>query len=251
MARKAQASKKRTVFRFMDLPPELREMIYEALLVRGTLTITRGSKKGVRCAIHDEGRRRRFLFKNGTSILRVGKEVTEEALPVLYGKNKFEFAWQPALVHFFRHNARNAALVKEVVMPPTAKFVQAIRSLHIIENLKSLEIRLNSCSAQERRIDVDCAALQKFVARKSKQTEQADEAGKITFNTMYYTYHWRQQSEDGRGPTKEIAWSHQNAPMEMKKELLRRMEHPKSSFNLERFKKGKEATASAQTRRPE
>ena len=236
MARKAQASKKRTVFRFMDLPPELREMIYEALLVRGTLTITRGSKKGVRCAIHDEGRRRRFLFKNGTSILRVGKEVTEEALPVLYGKNKFEFAWQPALVHFFRHNTRNAALIKEVVMPPTAKFVQAIRSLHVIENLKSLEIRLNGCSAQERRIDVDCAALQKFVARKSEQT---DEAGKITFTTTRHTFHWRYvQTQHWRGPTKKLLWLAQNARVEMKKELLRRIKNPESSFDLERYKEG-------------
>lgn len=130
-------------------------------------------------------------------------------------------------------------------MHPTVKFGQAIRSLQIIENLKSLEIQLNVFSAQERRIDVDCAALQKFVARKSKQTEQADEAGKITFNTTYHTHHWRQQSEDGHGPTNELAWSHQNAPMEMKKELLRRMKHPKSPFDLERYKQGKDATANA------
>lgn len=63
--------------RFMELPPELRINIYEALLVDHRARDERGWLLGNDdCKLH-------------TAVLRTSKQIYSEARPVLYGKNKF------------------------------------------------------------------------------------------------------------------------------------------------------------------
>jgi hypothetical protein len=68
----------RTFPRFMELPPELRVNIYEALLVDNRARDEKGWLLDDRdkCKLH-------------TAVLRTSKQVYSEARPVLYSKNKF------------------------------------------------------------------------------------------------------------------------------------------------------------------
>jgi hypothetical protein len=77
--------------RFMELPPELRISVYEALLVDDRIRGEKGRLVGDQdCKLH-------------TAVLRTSKQIYSEAMPILYSQNKFSvkigYTWegQPAL----------------------------------------------------------------------------------------------------------------------------------------------------------
>lgn len=121
----------RNVFRFEDLPPEIRNIIYSYALVadspvtishhidreatrlrRQSLSRAKGwqsykirSVYEVRAIVKTETRRKRRVFKFGEAhapgLLRVNKSIRSEARPLLYALNKFAFHTTPAFNTFY------------------------------------------------------------------------------------------------------------------------------------------------------
>ena len=102
-------------FSFFDLPPELRFKIYEECLVlkQGSFlimehSVTNGAHpNGYGTPVNFEdwrqrraersstisGRSQPYPFKVPINLIRVSKKINKEAIPFLYSKNKFDFAW--------------------------------------------------------------------------------------------------------------------------------------------------------------
>ena len=126
----------RSIFRFQDLPPEIRNIIYSYTLIDDSpitisrhidFTATEKAKKdptliknrlpGQKCIIYEfRSTVRRYAGKSprtpwfgelhGSAIVRVSKAISEEARPILYGKNHFIFKTATTFEEFFdRSNA--------------------------------------------------------------------------------------------------------------------------------------------------
>lgn len=80
-------------FRFLDLPAELRNIIYTILLVHGDLKIKKRPGSPVPKMHHSSV---------SANMLEVNRQVYEEAAPILYGINTFELFTSYSMLAFAR-----------------------------------------------------------------------------------------------------------------------------------------------------
>lgn len=181
----AQArSNDRNIFRFQDLPPEIRNLCYNyALVAEGPITIQRQANKatsearktGLRAKIrgdngsiyvlHATVRRRVRINKeharifdfsdvHGTGILRVNKAISREAREVLYACNTFVFRTSAAFRKFHQMTTKAFCLLENVQFSDAKEFFQALhcrtpfahnkRLTQITVNVSSLEPRVEN-----------------------------------------------------------------------------------------------------------
>ncbi|KAF1348935.1 hypothetical protein BDV97DRAFT_194971 [Delphinella strobiligena] len=110
-------------FPFMELPPELRNMIYTFLLAPKGYDISLRGKKAGNFQARFQARatpqaRARPSLTQGLAMLSVSKEIHEEAASVFYGCNRFVAYGFPALMSFLVHNRPHLRDVKVEQVEP-------------------------------------------------------------------------------------------------------------------------------------
>lgn len=119
----------RAKFKFLELPPEVRNMIYDLLFVRKdskvTFSPTKRSDQGNGSVSDLVGtwmwtknglnRNRQDWYVKGLGLLATCKEIREEAAGVVYGSNAFEFVKTTAMRSFLTTiGGRNRSLIRKV-----------------------------------------------------------------------------------------------------------------------------------------
>lgn len=148
--------------RFLDLPTEVRDMIYELVLRDTTteLTIYRPRSApskvvGTKYAPHSKEWKanRRLNVELGKwiddekrtplSLLQTNKQIYNEAFKVLYRSRAFSFNSEAALSRFFELNNACAQHITHIVLPPSAAVFSSMNLLAKARprSLQELEIR--------------------------------------------------------------------------------------------------------------
>ncbi|KAK4499696.1 hypothetical protein PRZ48_010214 [Zasmidium cellare] len=146
-------------FPFLKLPPELREMIYEYLLVPANVIVnhTMGHKNShgppkiftsVNNTLHYRRRGKPAFGEHQIAILCVSRLIYKEALPILYGRNNFIFTTSHVVRPFlaklhgktFKSPQPGAERIRHVTLSGVGRrdLVPAVRSLRKLTKLISL-----------------------------------------------------------------------------------------------------------------
>ncbi|KAF2164304.1 hypothetical protein M409DRAFT_25183 [Zasmidium cellare ATCC 36951] len=196
-------------FPFLKLPPELRELVYEHLLVHkllkiGLLCKRNGKPKAFATSNEapDYGNGREGLFGEfDPAVLRVSRLIHNEALPIIYGKNTFFFINCIAVDLFLDSmvNLRSSTVspgiqhLHHVVIsgPQRANFFTTMRDLRVLKNLKTLAVEVfDTDLVIERSDDVYhpwddesglVAAVTQFIDLSASVEERRRQVDKISF----------------------------------------------------------------------
>lgn len=133
-------------FRFLDLPPELRQMIYELLVVGdGPIRMTTHKPVGqprrpVLDSFINYGEHKKYQWDRNTgkyidqppstwAILRVNKQIFNEVAPIAYGANRFEFLASAELKCFLDSIKSMRSYLKHLKIEESYFQVTAARSI--------------------------------------------------------------------------------------------------------------------------
>lgn len=143
---KAADAKKKKIFPFEKLSPELRNMIYGYLLpCDGTIEISRmltgnGKKRDATLhSIHRPSPSMRVRGVPGSSLLRTNRAIHAEALPMLYGANQFEFQSPAALKHFLEYVGPAVNELRDISLPTGYEVATLQRSAALFVDIDKLE----------------------------------------------------------------------------------------------------------------
>ncbi|EME85642.1 uncharacterized protein MYCFIDRAFT_82619 [Pseudocercospora fijiensis CIRAD86] len=141
-------------FRFLDLPPEIRNLIYDELLrehrpVRIATYKAKGrARRAVRSTLHQSHPGLTWNSKFGTwtgqassahVILQVNKQMLAEAAPIAYGSNVFQLDDHRGLRDFLEGIGSMRAHLKQIrLLSPIYYSTVAITALHKLKDAKGL-----------------------------------------------------------------------------------------------------------------
>ncbi|KAF2218824.1 hypothetical protein BDZ85DRAFT_64513 [Elsinoe ampelina] len=150
------------VFRFTDLPPEIRTMIYEELLILPVVHFTPSRKK--ECGFQS---RQKGIIKR-LSILNVSKFVRQEAMAVFLGRNRLLFADNTIANKVFEMYSPYQLCIRKIYLGTihTSTASKTMRTLARMHNLESIEIWYYRLSAG-RPIDFKMWFVEQGLAKKS------------------------------------------------------------------------------------
>jgi hypothetical protein len=128
---------RKDIFPFEKLPPELRNRIYEeALVAGGPIFISRYKNRDasqtmdayrfasmVQIPAKRPSRQTNFFYKehHEAAILRLNRTIYEEARPILYGKNTFNFAIPTTLREFYFKFKSGSKLIEDIELDEVGK----------------------------------------------------------------------------------------------------------------------------------
>ena len=146
------------IFPFEKLPAELREMVYKELFVRKTVRLkycTPAANIHIvkawttpNCSSEKEkklkAKDRIFLGKTGAAILCASRQIYNEALPVLYGWNTFEFQSTRAIRPWLTQTGSGIELLQSVSIMSCSRvgLILDMRALRKATSLKELKFGL-------------------------------------------------------------------------------------------------------------
>ncbi|GAB7350534.1 hypothetical protein MBLNU459_g1120t2 [Dothideomycetes sp. NU459] len=195
-------------FRLMDLPAEIRNMIYKCVLTKGSNHIqvcqtryrfndsywTPQNTKGTHYS-RDPNMARPKQTRIPVDLLRVSKKVHEEARAVLYGSNTFWYTSLRSLSTFLAAVGSNIAYLREVeVWLESDDYVRrttltASRQLMDAPGLRHLRIEL-SCDLHDesvmRKLSIDLKPLLKALYRRERSVAGVFEI--VAFGTAISRY---------------------------------------------------------------
>lgn len=170
------------IFPFEKLPPELRNMIHEIVLLAGKTVRVHRRISGARMdhalrattTVLRKNNRSTitipFLDKHGTAILRINKLAYREAMPILYGGRILVFNTNPSLRQFFEECPGRLQYIQHIKLSEgaTTKLGKALSTLRDTSGLQRLEICLDSwqcaCRSAESLLqDLPLPGVKKFV----------------------------------------------------------------------------------------
>ena len=130
-------------FRFLGLPPEIRNMIYDHLLGGEGDPLSISMARNNR-GFHSLRTGHGYRTNESIALLSSCKQVSLEATPVFYGINKFEFACTTSMSRFLDSIGSNVRLLKKISVQKVVHSTmrKAFASLHAATSLDSLHFRL-------------------------------------------------------------------------------------------------------------
>lgn len=126
-------------FRFMDLPPEIRNMIYNcALSSQNHAVHLTGSRQNTLAAYWENSRGVYSRVSGSTGIVTTCRQVYEESVPILYGGNDFEFRCTTTLSIFMTGIGSAAQYLRKI---PVDRCVYSSmrKAMRLLEKATSLE----------------------------------------------------------------------------------------------------------------
>lgn len=132
------------------LPPEIRKQIYTYLLVENDTIAVKRFSRAKSNRKYDTAALRRWWTRRSSGILLVNRLIRQEAAPVLYGCNKFEFLNALVLHHFLeqigdaKRHLRHVAMHEDglIFMKSWKSMKKAIQILASVKGLRTLEVSL-------------------------------------------------------------------------------------------------------------
>ena len=155
----------RDMFPFEQLPPELRNAIYDLCFnAGGPVTLRRRrpqpeARFQIKAARQSTDPRKitgdPFLLKGGTALLRLNKACHAEAMPVLYSTNKLIFATMPTFKQFIRESGRGIPFLTRIGVTDWegTTLAKALRRFNGATRLVEFEVSVSACSCRKSDFD--------------------------------------------------------------------------------------------------
>lgn len=140
---KAADARKKKIFPFEKLPPELRNMIYEFLFASdGAITIysqATGRSEPGKLKSQRKSSRKHSHGIEGIRMLRTNKAIYHEALPVLYGANTFIFEGLAAITTFMKDAVPGLNELRDISVAATCALPTRQKAAALFVNVGKLE----------------------------------------------------------------------------------------------------------------
>lgn len=203
----------------MDLPPELRELVYDEFFSHGIVRICRSRPRfsrhkfdySTKAYIPKTDKKEAnntktghtFLCKTGSALLRASRQIHNEAAHILYSKNTFEFLTAKQIPPFIKEATANLKFIRSVTVmasPFGENMHESLATLGECTGLRSLVIRcpgLNLGHHVEIFADAVCEML---IRRSHRSKEQAS----FLEMTKFVNEKWRDEGEPSQEASQRL-----------------------------------------------